>query len=36
MNQEMKDLLDERRLNSNKEDFVAWEDVKKQIVIKSK
>ena len=35
MNQEMKDLLDERRLNSNKEDFVAWEDVKKQIVIKS-
>lgn len=36
MNQEMKDLLDERRSNSNKEDFVSWTDVKEQIVFKSK
>jgi hypothetical protein len=36
MNEEMKSLLDERRATSRKEDFVSWEDVKKQIVFKSK
>lgn len=36
MNEEMKSLLDERRATSKKEDFVSWEDVKKQIVFKSK
>lgn len=36
MNEEMKNLLDERRATSKKEDFVSWEDVKKQIVFKSK
>lgn len=36
MNQEIKDLLDERRSTSKKEDFVSWEDVKKQIIFKSK
>lgn len=35
MNEEMKSLLDERRATSKKEDFVSWEDVKKQIVFKS-
>lgn len=28
VNQEMKDLLDERRLTSNNDDYVAWEEVK--------
>lgn len=36
MNEEMKSLLGERRTTSKKEDFVSWEDVKKQIVFKSK
>ncbi len=36
VNQEMKDLLDERRVNTNNDDYVAWEDVKKQIRFKSK
>jgi len=36
LNEEMKNLLDERRSTSKKEDFVSWEDVKKQIVFKSK
>jgi hypothetical protein len=36
MNQEMKDLLDERRATSNTEDYVSWEEVKNQIRFKSK
>jgi hypothetical protein len=36
LNEEMKNLLDERRSTSKNEDFVSWEDVKKQIVFKSK
>lgn len=28
VNQEMKDLLDERRLTSNNDVYVAWEEVK--------
>jgi hypothetical protein len=36
LNEEMKNLLDERRSTSKNEDFVTWEDVKKQIVFKSK
>ena len=36
LTQEMKDLLDERRLTSNNEDYVSWEEVKKQIRFKSK
>lgn len=36
INQEMKDLLDERRNSSEKEDYLAWEEVKKQIRFKSK
>lgn len=36
MNQEMKNLLDERRATSNNEDYVSWEEVKKQIRFKSK
>ena len=36
VNQEMKDLLDERRNSSEKEDYLAWEEVKKQIRFKSK
>ncbi len=36
VNQEMKDLLDERRNSSEKEDYLAWEEVKKKIRFKSK
>lgn len=36
VNQEMKDLLDDRRCTSEKEDYLAWEEVKKQIRFKSK
>jgi hypothetical protein len=36
MNQEMKDLLDERRATSKNEDYISWEVVKKQIRFKSK
>ncbi|WP_396192151.1 hypothetical protein [Flavobacterium sp.] len=36
VNQEMKDLLDERRNSSEKEDYLAWEEVKKQIRFNSK
>ncbi len=36
VNQEMKDLLDERRNSSEKEDYLAWEEVKKQIRSNSK
>ena len=36
MNQEMKNVLDERRTTSNNEDYVSWEEVKKQIRFKSK
>lgn len=36
MNQEMKDLVDERRQSSVNEDYVEWEIVKKQIRFKSK
>ncbi|WP_298396936.1 hypothetical protein [Flavobacterium sp.] len=36
VNQEMKDLLDERRNSSEKEDYLAWEEVKKQIRFSSK
>ncbi|NMH24625.1 hypothetical protein [Flavobacterium solisilvae] len=35
VNQEMKELLDERRNSSVEEDYVAWEEVKKQIRFKS-
>ncbi|WP_282787954.1 hypothetical protein [Flavobacterium croceum] len=34
--QEMKDLLDERRNSSEKEDYLAWEEIKKQIRLTSK
>lgn len=36
VNQEMKDLLDNRRSTSEKEDYLDWEEVKKQIRFKSK
>jgi phage pi2 protein 07 len=36
VNQDMKDLLDERRNSSEKEDYLAWEEVKKQIRFNSK
>ena len=36
MNQEIKDLLDERRATSKNENFVSWEEVKKQIRFESK
>jgi hypothetical protein len=36
MSQEMKDLLDERRNSSTNEDYIAWEEVKKEIRFKSK
>jgi predicted Zn-dependent peptidase len=36
VNQEMKDLLDERRNSSEKEDYLAWEEVKNQIRFSSK
>lgn len=36
MNQEMKNVLDERRATSSNEDYVSWEEVKKQIRFKSK
>lgn len=36
VNQGMKDLLDERRNSSEKEDYLAWEEVKSQIRFKSK
>jgi len=36
VNQEMKDLLDDRRSTSEKEDYLAWEEIKKQIRFKSK
>ncbi len=34
--QEIKDLLDERRTTSQKEDFLPWEEAKKQIHFESK
>lgn len=34
--QEMKDLLDERRNSSEKENYLAWEEIKKQIRLTSK
>ena len=34
INQEMKDLLDERRLSSSNEDYLEWEDFKKSITYK--
>ena len=33
--QEMKDLLDERRATSKTEDFIPWNDAKKQLRFKS-
>ncbi|WP_310381526.1 hypothetical protein [Flavobacterium sp.] len=36
INQEMKNVLDERRATSSNEDYVSWEEVKKQIRFKSK
>lgn len=36
VNEEMKDLLDERRSTSSNEDYVSWEEVKNQIRFKSK
>lgn len=36
INQEMKNILDERRATSSNEDYVSWEEVKKQIRFKSK
>jgi len=33
--QEMKDLLDERRSASKKDDFIPWNDAKKQLRFKS-
>lgn len=33
--QEMKDVLDERRLTSKEGEFIPWEEVKKQIRFKS-
>lgn len=36
MNEEMKNLLDERRATSTNEDYVSWDEVKKQIRFKSK
>jgi hypothetical protein len=36
INQEMKDLLDERRLSSSNEDYLEWNEVKKQIKFQSK
>jgi hypothetical protein len=36
INQEMKDLLDERLLPSSNEDYLAWEEVKTQIKFQSK
>lgn len=34
--QEMKDLLDERRKTSKNDEFIPWEEVKKQIQFKTK
>lgn len=36
INQEMKDLLDERRLSSSNEDYLEWNEVKNQIKFQSK
>jgi hypothetical protein len=36
INQEMKNLLDERRLSSSNEDYLEWNEVKKQIKFQSK
>jgi predicted Zn-dependent peptidase len=36
INQEMKNVLDERRATSSNEDYVSWEEVKKQIHFKTK
>jgi hypothetical protein len=36
MNQDIKNLLDERRSTSNNEDYVSWEEAKKQIRFKTK
>ena len=33
--QEMKGILDQRRLSSNEGEFIPWEDVKKKIHFKS-
>ncbi|MFN3753753.1 hypothetical protein [Flavobacterium sp.] len=35
MTQEMKNLLDERRQTTEKENFVPWEEAKKQLQFKS-
>jgi len=34
--QRMKDVLDERRKTSKKEDFIPWEEVKNKISFKTK
>jgi hypothetical protein len=34
--QEMKDLLDERRKTSKNDEYIPWEEVKKQIQFKTK
>ncbi|MFC4741003.1 hypothetical protein ACFO3U_13450 [Flavobacterium ponti] len=34
--QQMKDVLDERKETSKKEDFIPWEEVKKKISFKTK
>lgn len=36
ISEEMKNILDERRASSKKEDFIPWEDAKKKIRLKSK
>ena len=35
ISEEMKNVLDERRVSSKKEDFVSWEEAKKKIRLKS-
>ncbi len=36
LTEEMKNLLDERRATSSPDDFIPWEDAKKQLRFKSK
>lgn len=36
MTQEMKNLLDDRRKTAEKENFVSWEEAKKELEFKSK
>ncbi|MBP6557752.1 MAG: hypothetical protein KAX93_03150 [Flavobacterium sp.] len=36
MTQEMKNLLDDRRKTAEKENFVSWEEAKKELKFKSK